>query len=183
MYIFRGNSGNELQNSPRDIIPAEISCIEDPNRDRWNYTVRVTSAGSCEMVAAKGQLEPLEAEVCSAKTFVEEGGVRYEIALEGNADSPKRFMNVWFINGRGEGPALFRNNIPVILKCGFLSGGALVSSPNSNAENISPRNPAGNPEDSGARYKCLGFESAVTYSSKEECSKAACSNSICVKAS
>jgi len=178
------NSETETFRNPETlmpIIPAEFSCIEDPNTDRWNYTVRVTGAGSCEMVAVKGQLAPLEAEICSAKSFVEENGVRYEIALKGNSDSPKRFMNVWFFNGKGEGPALFTNNNPVILKCGFLSGGGLANPKNKNPVNTPNSSPTSAPAGTSARYKCLGYEGTVTYSSREDCSKAGCSN-ICIKA-
>jgi hypothetical protein len=178
------NSETEAFGNPealKPIIPAEISCIEDPNIDRWNYTVRVTATGSCEMVAVKGQLAPVEAEVCSAQTFLENNGVRYQIALKGNADSPKGFMNVWFINGEGEGPALFTNDTPVILKCGFLSGGGLANPKNKNAGNSTSRPPTSPPAGSSARYKCLGYEGTVTYSSKEDCSKAGCLN-ICIKA-
>ncbi len=171
----------ENPNSLRGTIPAEISCIEDPNL-RWNYTVRVTGAGSCEMVAAKGQLEPLEAEICSAKTSVEEGGVRYQIALHGTADSPERFMNVLFINGKGKGDAQFANSTRVVLKCGFLSGGGLANPENNSAGNSHGRTPTAAPADSSARYKCLGYEGTKTYSSKEECLEAGCSNNICVKA-
>jgi hypothetical protein len=127
---FTAASPGGVPENPRSlkpIIPAEISCIEDPNTEKWNYTVRVTGAGSCEMIAAKGMLASPGAEACKAETFVEEGGVRYQIAFEPSASSTKRFMNVWFKDGNGEGPAQLRDESFVILKCGFLSGGGLAN--------------------------------------------------------
>lgn|GEM_PF-4313616 len=123
------------------IVPAEIGCAEvgDGSSTSRHHTITITGSGKCELKTTTGQLAAPPARACTATSTVhkdeadpENESIEYQIKF-----GEKQYMTLAFhideecdrASGTYPGEEICRGGFgqfdgpPVLLNCGFFSGG------------------------------------------------------------